>query len=669
MLKAHVMKCHTLILSLALFLWDIQTFAQSQNSLHFLGDNDYVETSFGGIPDAVPRTVEAWIKADLDTTEYQRVISYGGHGGNNSQSFMLMIAPTGELSLSQGINPNNLTAKSVLADSQWHHVAVTFDTAHSPDIHVYIDGQLDTAFEFATAVNTRILYSLKFGMGSRPPTTNTVGYYSGNIDEVRIWNYARSDTDIISNKDKEICSNHTGLVAYYRFNHGNVQNLNPNAISLRDHSSGGNDGTLYNFNLYGSTSNWDTGTLISSAPDTKDSFSVVACDIYTAPSGEEVESSQEFTDIIPNAMGCDSILTIDVTINKSDLHSHVVGACDSFVSYSGQNIWRSSGIYLETYTNEAGCDSIEEYLVTIDTLSYTDLEISNCYEFTSPSGRHSWTQSGTYMDTLVSQFGCDSILQIELSIFDSTKASHTITSCDVFTGPSGQAYTQSGVYRDILVNHLGCDSIITLDLTIVPTTHSNLSLEACHTYTSPSGKLFNTSGTYYDTITNNFGCDSLMTIDITIVNNTAKVTRVNDHLEANAGGDSYQWLDCGDGYAKIQNENGRSYTPSQSGWYAAIVEKSGCIDTSACFVFEIAGVEQLDEKGPTVYPNPSINSFTIEINGGHGYYVLMDQLGREVRNGAIANYITIETKQFHPGLYKLIINDGSTTYLVNLLML
>jgi hypothetical protein len=75
-------------------------------------------------------------------------------------------------------------------------------------------------------------------------------HFPGIIDEVRIWNVARTASEILSYKDKQINGAATGLVASYHFNEGSGSSLG------YDVGASGYTGTLTNFALSGTTSNW-----------------------------------------------------------------------------------------------------------------------------------------------------------------------------------------------------------------------------------------------------------------------------------------------------------------------------------------------------------------------------------------------------------------------------
>lgn len=308
-------------------LFGFSSIAQVQNSLHFDGSDNHIQTYYQGIIGSDPRTVEAWIKADHITSRTPRIISWGGHGGVLSQSFMLQVDPSGVLAVSQGVIANVVRGSTEVADSQWHHVAVTYDAGQNPTCYMYIDGQLDTSFSFAAIVNTDPRYNLKIGVGSRPVTATTKSF-SGNIDEVRVWNYARTADQIDSFKNEEICPNDTGLVAYYRFNRGLADSTNLGDTVLADRSRNGHNGSVKKFSLSGSTSNWTSGASITSAPDNDTSFYITSCDSYTSPSGKNFYSSLLFMDTIANYLGCDSILTIRLNINSSSRVSYLVSNCD-----------------------------------------------------------------------------------------------------------------------------------------------------------------------------------------------------------------------------------------------------------------------------------------------------------------------------------------------------
>lgn len=93
----------------------------------------------------------------------------------------------------------------------------------------------------------------------------------------------------------------------------------------------------------------------------------------------------------------------------------------------------------------------------------------------------------------------------------------TVSHCGPYT-LNTQTYTSSGSYTQTLTNAnaAGCDSIINLTLTVKNATTATISATACGSYTAPSGAIFTTSGIKMDTINNVANCDSIITINLTM---------------------------------------------------------------------------------------------------------------------------------------------------------
>jgi hypothetical protein len=80
--------------------------------------------------------------------------------------------------------------------------------------------------------------------------------FAGSIDEVRIWNVARTATQISSNMGNSFPTPSPNLVANYRFNQGVASGNNAGLTSLADDSGNNNVGTFSGFAMTGSTSNF-----------------------------------------------------------------------------------------------------------------------------------------------------------------------------------------------------------------------------------------------------------------------------------------------------------------------------------------------------------------------------------------------------------------------------
>jgi len=402
------------------------------------------------------------------------------------------------------------TANSVITAGQWTHVAFVLDNGTG---YIYANG-IQVGTGNLSTVNTPSGTNVR--IGERVPGGSI--RFQGIIDEVRIWNIALDTFQIRANMNKELCIIPTGLAAYYKFNEGTANGTNTSVTMTAD-EIGMAQGTLTGFALTGTTSNWVPGAPIS----------------------------------------------------------------------TGGN--------------------------TFDTLTVTD-----CKSYLSPSGKYTYTASGSYMDTITNVFGCDSIMTINLTLANN---------------PS----------------------------------FANLTIDTCGAYTVPSGKkTFNTttSQTYLDTIPNSQNCDSIIAINLTVtVISTGVNTSGNNRLTATEAGARYQWLDCNNGFAILPNDTLRFLDPAVSGSYAAQIIKNGCIDTTACVAVVGVGLEEATFKANFyISNNPAKDNFRLYNNNKMPVTTTIVSLNGTIvkapqySNAAIINF---DVTQLSTGIYILNVlgEDGS----------
>ncbi|MCP4711099.1 MAG: hypothetical protein GY869_20965, partial [Planctomycetes bacterium] len=112
----------------------------------------------------------------------------------------------------------------------WTHITVT---KSGNDAKIYINGVLD-----GQGTITSIPIVNRLSVGALIRQSGSI-YFQGRIDEIRIWDVARSVTDIQADMHTTLDGTENGLVAYYRFDQisGEI---------LPDLTANNNDGTLTN---------------------------------------------------------------------------------------------------------------------------------------------------------------------------------------------------------------------------------------------------------------------------------------------------------------------------------------------------------------------------------------------------------------------------------------
>jgi hypothetical protein len=187
-------------------------------ALQFDGLDDFVSIADNGVFDFENTfTVEAWVKPDSlsGSGSFKSFL-----GGNTSEppfsgsgwQFFLDTADYTNWGLSVCV-PACDSAKSGSGNLQvgeWQHVAGTFDGSN---IRIYKNGDLIT-----TQAHTGNVSDINFVLVGIWETS-----FSGMMDEVRIWNVARSQSEIRANKSTSLQGDEIGLVGYWRFDEGSGQ--------------------------------------------------------------------------------------------------------------------------------------------------------------------------------------------------------------------------------------------------------------------------------------------------------------------------------------------------------------------------------------------------------------------------------------------------------------
>lgn len=151
-------------------------------------------------------------------------------------------------------------------------------------------------------------------------------------------------------------------------------------------------------------------------PSSTGSEMVTECDQFISPSGATWNASGIYQDTLTNVLGCDSVVIFDLTILSSSASVIDIAACNEFTSPDGDPTLTSTGSFQETYANAVGCDSIVTYNVTIAHDAIHEYEVSACDSYTTPDGLQTWTQGGIYSYHLPTTAGCDSMIIVYATI-------------------------------------------------------------------------------------------------------------------------------------------------------------------------------------------------------------------------------------------------------------
>lgn len=223
-----------------------KTKAQAGAALSFDGTNDYIT-----IPAVYSNeyTIEAWVK--LNSLANRNIIA-----GTNSSGPSLFLSNCLRVN-SAGLFEHytydgaakTLQSSVTITAGTWYHVAIS---AKSNGVMKIVVNGNETISTFSVGTLWTGLTSFRLGQN----TLGNFNYFNGSMDDFRVWNRQLCIDEILNNKDGEILTTAPGLATNMHFNQGLSGGGNSTVTSALDDSGFNRNGTLTNFTLSGTASNW-----------------------------------------------------------------------------------------------------------------------------------------------------------------------------------------------------------------------------------------------------------------------------------------------------------------------------------------------------------------------------------------------------------------------------
>lgn len=322
-----------------------------------------------------------------------------------------------------------------------------------------------------------------------------------------------------------------------------------------------------------------------------------ACDSYTWELNGETytDNTSNETYVTQDQYGCDSIVTLTLTINHSSSNFIETAACDTYTWIANNAAQTEIGTYTATpadtlyynYVSDEGCPSIDTLLLTVNHNTNTVVTADECdsYTWTTTNGTEfTYTVSGEYEYTYNTPQGCPSVDSLYLTIRNNSNQTINKVVCDSYTwtaadGGDGETYTENGTYTYDYTATNGCPSTNTLNLTVNTNAGSSEDVTICDTYTwNVPTYVLNTATNLYelgDAISNTYTESGEKTVTYVDANGCEGTATLNLTINVNAGTvediaecQSYTWP-----------VNGVTYTTGGT-YTAPIVDGNGCDGTA-----------------------------------------------------------------------------------------
>ena len=365
----------------------------------------------------------------------------------------------------------------------------------------------------------------------------------------------------------------------------------------------------------------------------------------------------------------------------------VISICDGqSVDVFGTSV-NFSGLFTDTILSSTGCDSVVQFqeVIANSSSALTDLgSISICQGESTTIFGNSENTAGIYRDTQTNSAGCDSVIQVELVANPTYDLSETVQICsgDDYTFPDGSTQTNitaSTTYTSSFSTGAGCDSLISTTVNPLSAITSDVMEEVCFggDYITADINLTNLTAdtTLVRTYTASAGCDSTVTYTVMVFEQAVSISANAENTEATIDPIIgipvlWQWFDCASTTA-IAGEDMGSYTiPSDVMSIEVSVQGSfpigndTCVAVSNCVMLmndTSTSIAELIAMGIQIFPNPSIADLSILNQEGRLLDVMItDMIGQVVYQGMSNENMLINTSTWSEGVYSITLDVDNT---------
>jgi len=325
----------------------------AKNSLQFNGSNYVEAASTPAISLTNALTVEAWVKTDAPSNT-QYIVSKGRDDLMNGQYGMLIVGNKFQFHLYQD-GHQGLESITTIQQGVWYHVAGTWDGVRAK---MYVNGVLEGSAPFVGTLtpNAQAFQIGRIGIENGNCGCSIDYPFIGEIDEVRIWNTARTDNEIQSNKNGSVAVT-PALAAYYKMDEGSgtttADVANGNTAGLINNPSRQVSGAPINYASYAWSNGANTPTIIVS---TSGSYNVTVTDangntgisntitVTANPAPSATITVSGSTNFCPGG-------SVTLTANTGTSYAWSNGAQTQSINAT------TSGSYSVTVTNANGCSA------------------------------------------------------------------------------------------------------------------------------------------------------------------------------------------------------------------------------------------------------------------------------------------------------------------------
>ena len=229
------------------------------------------------------------------------------------------------------------------------------------------------------------------------------------------------------------------------------------------------------------------------------------------------DSAGTYTWYSQTELGCDSLTTLILTVNPT--HETLIFDTICFGENYTQNGFdeHEAGLYVLNLQNIYGCDSIVKLNLHVKPSYSTTIDAAICDNETYSLNGFSETAEGVYVHTFQNMYGCDSIITLNLTVNPTYEYTIPAEICQGDTYIENNFFeSEAGIYTQHLQTINGCDSIVHLELIVNPIYNDTIYAQRCGIAYDDNNFYETESGIYTQYLQTINGCDSIVTLNLDV---------------------------------------------------------------------------------------------------------------------------------------------------------
>ncbi len=385
-----------------------------------------------------------------------------------------------------------------------------------------------------------------------------------------------------------------------------------------------------------------------------------------------------------DTINCDTLYMLNLfQLNDIYIDSQIVNSCIPYYWNQTNINYYTSGVYYDTISNSTGLDTISILDLTIQNLLYDTTNIINCDLYIWPSNNQSYFTTGFYSDTLISIFGCDSIVFLNLTIIPSIiPQTNTFSSPSSDTSCNGQLAITTTGNPDFEINIDGgapfSSSGYSLQTNLCPGIHELSVIDFCgDTVTQPFVISIDSNFVFNNPFIDSIALDSLGTtitncdiyynsIDTAFIdslwatgNQVNVIWNIVDSNGSNLDTTTFDLMN-GSGVYWLQLS---VFCPTKSTEDYFTVTQAIYFGNGGAYLVGLDNNEHI-QNNIGLFPNPTNSSVTITFNSTNSAKVkVFDTQGKFIQNYTIISGETISMENLDKGVYLVTIEYEGNSYL------